>query len=281
MIPKYLRLKEQISEDILQKKFPLYGKLPTENEMAQLYGVSRATVRSALELLSEEGIIEKKWGSGNVVVATGQSNHKKDVALLVPDKSLGWCDELIHDLTELTFKDGLTLSVFETGFSLAREREALTRLLSDTYRGVLAYPVNTAIPNCNYDLYLKLLRRQVPVIFLYNALPQIYNPSVAGADDYRTGYQLGKNLITYGEKDYSIIFSGTTLEGHNCFSGFMDAFRDSNLPLPDDCTSFDFSNKIKMAVLHKENSHDEIGLSKSLGREALKLLLTAKTGTGV
>ena len=38
--------------------------LPSEKELAELYDVSRNTLRKALKVLEEEGMIERRHGSG-------------------------------------------------------------------------------------------------------------------------------------------------------------------------------------------------------------------------
>jgi GntR family transcriptional regulator len=42
-------------------------QLPTENEMASIYGISRITVRQALAALAEDGYVERRQGTGTFV----------------------------------------------------------------------------------------------------------------------------------------------------------------------------------------------------------------------
>lgn len=50
--------------------YPEGSKFPTEPKLAQQLGVSRATLRQALKLLQEDGILEAKKGIGNFVRKT-------------------------------------------------------------------------------------------------------------------------------------------------------------------------------------------------------------------
>lgn len=60
----YLLLRDEISNGTFQP-----GKLlPGENRLADRFGVSRITVRRALDALSSQGWVEKKTGAGSVVV---------------------------------------------------------------------------------------------------------------------------------------------------------------------------------------------------------------------
>lgn len=52
---------------ILMGEYPPQSKLPTEQRLAHVYGVSRSIVRSALERLKEERVIQSRQGSGTVV----------------------------------------------------------------------------------------------------------------------------------------------------------------------------------------------------------------------
>lgn len=55
--PLYLYVKEQILELIRAQKFEPGTRLPTDDELMASYGVSRITVRRALEILQREGLI--------------------------------------------------------------------------------------------------------------------------------------------------------------------------------------------------------------------------------
>ena len=48
--------------------------LPSENELVKHYDASRATVRQALKILEERGLIQKQKGRGSVVIASSKLN---------------------------------------------------------------------------------------------------------------------------------------------------------------------------------------------------------------
>ena len=55
MQARYIQIAEQLRGRIASGEYPLGGRIPTENELAQALGVSRPTVRQALDLLAREG----------------------------------------------------------------------------------------------------------------------------------------------------------------------------------------------------------------------------------
>jgi len=65
---KYQQLFKLIEQDILSEKYPVGEFLPSENELTQIYKVSRDTVRKALEQLQKEGFIQKFKGQGSKIV---------------------------------------------------------------------------------------------------------------------------------------------------------------------------------------------------------------------
>lgn len=51
------------------------GKIPSENELAQQFGVSRVTVRNALQKLSALELLETRFGEGSFVRSPGCGRH--------------------------------------------------------------------------------------------------------------------------------------------------------------------------------------------------------------
>ncbi|WP_246938543.1 FadR/GntR family transcriptional regulator [Bacillus pinisoli] len=58
---------EQLEMMIRDGKFPPNSKLPTENELAKMFGVSRSPIREALSVLAASGLIESRQGGGSWV----------------------------------------------------------------------------------------------------------------------------------------------------------------------------------------------------------------------
>lgn len=58
----------QLLTQILEEEYPVQSRLPTEEVLAQGFGVSRPIVRAALSRLRDDGIIESRRGSGSYVL---------------------------------------------------------------------------------------------------------------------------------------------------------------------------------------------------------------------
>ena len=66
-MPLYHQLERELRERILAHEFEAGAALPTEERICAQYGVSRITVRRALETLIAEGLITKRRGVGTFV----------------------------------------------------------------------------------------------------------------------------------------------------------------------------------------------------------------------
>ncbi|WP_343718104.1 FadR/GntR family transcriptional regulator [Inquilinus sp.] len=70
------RLSDILYGDMLGRirhgQFPGDGKLPSEKELSQSFGVSRPIVREALRRLREEGLIQSRQGAGSFVVGAAE-----------------------------------------------------------------------------------------------------------------------------------------------------------------------------------------------------------------
>jgi GntR family transcriptional regulator len=66
-IPLYHQLKELLIEKIESGEWEPGHQLPTEFQLTLEFGVSRATVRQAMQLLENQGLIDRKQGRGTFV----------------------------------------------------------------------------------------------------------------------------------------------------------------------------------------------------------------------
>lgn len=74
------KIQAEIEKSILQKKFVPGDKLPTEKEMCEMFGVSRTALREALQMLSIQGLINIRKGSGIYVSEYNSDNAVKPMS---------------------------------------------------------------------------------------------------------------------------------------------------------------------------------------------------------
>ncbi|MEG0254013.1 MAG: trehalose operon repressor [Vagococcus sp.] len=65
---KFKEIFLDLEEKIVTHEYPPHTLLPSENQLIKIYGVSRETIRKALNLLTNAGYIHKKQGKGSIVL---------------------------------------------------------------------------------------------------------------------------------------------------------------------------------------------------------------------
>ena len=66
-IPIYYQIEESIRQDIAAGRLSPGDRLPTEQQLCDLFKVSRMTVRQALQNLISDGVVQRRRGHGPVV----------------------------------------------------------------------------------------------------------------------------------------------------------------------------------------------------------------------
>jgi len=99
VLPIYYQIKQTIKGWIVNKEFGPGNKIPSENELADRFSVSRLTVRQAISQLVQEGFLNSRRGEGTFV--TNNENLINSFSL----ETTGFMDELFStQLSKVTTK---------------------------------------------------------------------------------------------------------------------------------------------------------------------------------
>jgi GntR family uxuAB operon transcriptional repressor len=71
---RYQQVGKQIRNTLLSGELPVGGRLPSERDLSERYGASRATIREAIIMLELQGLVEVKQGSGIFFVENVDNN---------------------------------------------------------------------------------------------------------------------------------------------------------------------------------------------------------------
>ena len=70
--PLYIQLREVLRTKIEEGEYLPGTQIPSENQLSEMYGISRLSVRSAVQALVEEGVLMSAQGKG--VFVTGNKS---------------------------------------------------------------------------------------------------------------------------------------------------------------------------------------------------------------
>lgn len=68
-VPVYIKIHDEIKNEIEKGHWQVGDRLPAERDLALRFSVSRMTLRQAIQTLADEGILERKIGSGTYVAS--------------------------------------------------------------------------------------------------------------------------------------------------------------------------------------------------------------------
>lgn len=83
--PLYVQVATALKEEIVDGLYPVGSLLPTEDKLCDRFGVSRYTVREALRLLREDGLVSSRRGAGTVVIPSSTSGSDIHQVMSVND----------------------------------------------------------------------------------------------------------------------------------------------------------------------------------------------------
>ncbi len=119
-IPQHRKLYEVLRKHILDEVYHEGDLLPSENELCQIYGMTRPTVRQALATLSGEGYIRKHQGKGSIVhrlpkeigilsvsgTTSAAGDRELKTEIIVRPKLMKWPDPFMFALSDLETESG-------------------------------------------------------------------------------------------------------------------------------------------------------------------------------
>ena len=162
--PMYRAIKDFLLEKIRSGELGPDDRIPSEKELMEAFGVSRITVRRALEELSIEGYIYKIQGLGAFVKSTefeGESKGKL-VGMVVTPMSDYLSMGIIKGVEDYLSKFGIHPLVQFSSGNVEDERRKLKNIIESGISGLIMMPHVSSIDN----EYLRIFSKDHPVVFV-------------------------------------------------------------------------------------------------------------------
>ncbi len=223
------RLEEMIEKQLRRGDL----KLPTEKEIGARYHVSRQTVRMALGLLEENGLISRRQGSGSYLTGRLPGPQGDQTAILISNSQEYIYPGLLADIQNVLSSHGFSSQVFSTRNQVSEERNILLELARHAPRGIIVEGCKSALPNPNLELYRALMKQGCKVVFLHNYYPGLSDCLYVKDDNCAGSAALVKHLCEMGHRAIGGIFKADDMQGQERYLGFLNAMWEFGLPLPE------------------------------------------------
>ena len=209
------------------------NKLPTENEIAKLFNVSRITVVRALKELEIGGFIHRIKGSGSYVndgdwKNENTSSSQSIISLVLPFEG-SFSSDYLRGIEEVAKDHGYFVTFHNSSDNPETEKRIINEIISRGSHGIILYPT---VPPYNMELYSSLSINKYPFVLIDRKIPGL-DLSLIWANNQKGFYDITTHLLKLGHK--KIIFVGSSIYSisseYQRYQGFCRAHIDHKVPL--------------------------------------------------
>jgi DNA-binding LacI/PurR family transcriptional regulator len=207
--PKYQVVFDTLREEIRSGRLPPGARVPSEAELVERFGASRITVGRAVRDLQQQGLVERRVGSGTFVRRpTTAAVTESTFGILVPDlpdieifeplvQSLISCADARRHAFLWGGGDAATASRADAAW--ARARQYIARRVD----GVFFAPLEGFLPDAeaNVRIVTALDEARIPVVLLDRSVypyPRRGPYDLVGIDNRRAGFAITEHLLAQG-----------------------------------------------------------------------------------
>ncbi len=230
--PKYQQIVQWLSENMNNGTYRQGERIPSEHELSSQFGLSRQTVRHAIDILEQQGKVKRVRGSGTYVDQGSRRVHSErhmNIAVISTYVDRYIFPAVMRGLEAVLSQNGYTMQVSFTGNLVEQEGDILQRILEKKkIDGLIAEPAKSALPNPNLNYYRELTDKGIPVLFFNSHYPQLDLPYVSLNDEMAAG-RAAEYLIRSGHKKIAGIFKCDDGQGHLRYTGYTRAMQEAGL----------------------------------------------------
>ncbi|MCD7869779.1 MAG: GntR family transcriptional regulator [Enterocloster clostridioformis] len=233
---KYKEVYNWVLDNINSGALKVGEKLPSENELSERFGLSRQTVRHAVDILEQQKLVLRVRGSGTYVGGNGKTERQErymDIAVISTYVDSYIFPPVVRGIERVLSKRGYTTQIAFTGNRVSREQDILNNLIDkDIIDGLIVEPAKSALPNPNLHYYQELKERGIPILFFNSRYPELELPCVS-MNDEQVGKKAVEYLIKNGHQNIGGVFKSDDGQGHLRYKGFLSGMLEAGIKVKD------------------------------------------------
>ncbi|MDD5681606.1 MAG: GntR family transcriptional regulator [Candidatus Omnitrophica bacterium] len=226
--PIYKKFEEDLYRKIQEKELKPEQNLPSENQLAREYKMSRTSVRITLNNLKAKGLIYSLPGKGNFVKGYGPIRGKnKRITFVIPGLENSDFD-IYKGIEDVLEKEGFTLIVCNSQRSIEKENKNILSLMEGNESAAIIFP-NWG--RANSELIYELKRMNYPFVLIDRYFPGIETDYVV-TDNKKGGYLATEYFINLGHRKIGVICGVNCTAIEDRFQGYLDALTKHKIAFP-------------------------------------------------
>ena len=222
MAEKYKVIVNKLELELKKMRSEGRTRLPSEQDLCSEFSCSRQTIRAALDVLLQKGLIVKRRGAGSYIA--DDSFNNRTVFFMTEDCDRYQSPALISGLKEQLSNSKYELKSFSAYGSSSEESKILSRAVEERPAALIIEPSKDLIPDPNIRLIEEIENAGIPVIYLNSSLGKIH----VAPDNYEGGRELAKHILETGRKKTACIFRIDDSSGRDRYKGYIDALLDAD-----------------------------------------------------
>jgi DNA-binding LacI/PurR family transcriptional regulator len=228
------RLFDDLRTQILDGTLAPGSQLPPELVLVEQHGMSRGTVRQAMNALVAAGLIERVQGRGTFVrqrVAAAQSAAERRIGVVLPYLRDEQAVNILVGIEAAAKARGYQVSFAHSDERADQQSTDVMRLRADRVAGIIVYPVS----NQQYDAAIwRLHADQVPLVLIDRYYPDLPTDVVA-VQNTDGAYRATEHLIILGYRKIGFVHTAfasfDTTSVRDRYAGYRQAMDDYGLPI--------------------------------------------------
>lgn len=226
-VVKYLYIANELKKKIKDGEYKYGETIPSENELTQVYDVSRHTIREAISLLATDKFVRKEKGSGTYVSfnendVEPSGRRPLNVGVITTYMSDYIFPSIIRGIERELNKENIGLLISSTHNNYEDEENALKKMMNNNVDGLIIEPTKSSSFNPNINLYLELNAKGIPFIMI-NSRYSEFESNYVGVDDENSGFIATEYLIEHGHRNILAIMKTDDKQGNDRLKGFVKA----------------------------------------------------------
>lgn len=231
LLPIYVRVADNLRAKMDAGEFAVGSYLPGELELSKAFGLSRGTIRKALDILAAEGRISRQPGRGTVVLPVRKRATTRPQIAVVWSIIRAIGADMLAGLESAIAQAGYDLLFSTSEHAPAKEAEILARLAESDVAGIVLYA--TGEPQ-NDALIETIIANGIPLVLIDRFMPALADRvSWVTSENEQGAYELTRYLIQLGHR--RIAYALCTVDNENISTlterraGYLRALKDAGL----------------------------------------------------
>jgi DNA-binding LacI/PurR family transcriptional regulator len=197
----YIQIYDALKQRIESGEWGYGAVLPSEPELAEVYGVSRGTLRRVLAKLEDEDFIHRERGRGTFVIhpTVNTQNSRLNnysISFIVPYILDSFVSSILHGLESVARENSYAVIFHHVENDVAKQEKIIREAEQQGVSGIVLYPVNSTTIS---PILRELNQKKYPLVLVDRYIRGLYFDYVT-SDNFGGGINATQHLLALGHR---------------------------------------------------------------------------------